>query len=90
VAREQLQEFKTQAQQAGAAATRLPTGQNSGLEKRAVALKKEPSGPVRAAERRGRPERLFGDGSAGVFWRPNYVGRSVRELNLTGEDENDT
>lgn len=100
--REQVQEFKKQAQQAGARATPQQNRQNIGIEKsagamasaksgqRGSALKTEHSGPVRAAERRGRPERLFGDGSPSVYWRPNYVGRSVRELNITAEDENDT
>jgi hypothetical protein len=102
VTREQVQEFKKQAQQAGAGAPPQPNRQNIGIEKsagampsaksgqRRSALKTEHSGSVRAAERRGRPERLFGDGSPSVYWRPNYVGRSVRELNITGEDENDT
>jgi len=102
VTREQVQEFKKQAQQAGAGATPQQNRQNGGIEKsagamasaksgqRRSALKTEHSGSVPAAERRGRPERLFSDGSPGVYWRPNYVGRSVRELNITGEDENDT
>jgi hypothetical protein len=102
VTREQVQEFKMQAQQAGAGATPQQDRRNIGIEKsagamasaksgpRRSALKTEHSGSVRAAERRGRPERLFSDGAPGVYWRPNYVGRSVRELNITGEDENDT
>ncbi len=102
MAREQRQEFKAQAQRAGAGATPQQNRQDIGIEKsagamasaksgqRRSALKMEHSGSVRAAERRGRPERLFSDGSPSVYWRPNYVGRSVRELNITGEDENDT
>ena len=90
MAREQLQEFKAEAQPAGAGATRRQNRQNTGPEKGAVALKRERSGSVRAAERRGGTERLLSDESPGVYWRPNYVGRSVRELNLTGEGEDDT
>jgi hypothetical protein len=102
VTREQLQDFKEPAQLAGAGATRLQSEQNGGVEKRTVvpasaklgqrrsALRTKHSGPVRAAERRGRPDHFLDDGSRGLCWRPNYVGRSVRELNITGEDENDT
>lgn len=99
--REQLPEVKEQPPQAGAGAARLHSERNSGIEKRTVvpasakleprrsALKTRHSGSVRAAERRGRPDRFLDDGSRDVCWRPNYVGRSVRELNITGEDESD-